>query len=174
MSEAGFSCPLPNAHRRLSECHRLWHHAAETYDDPEGFRTQLNALLQALRNVTFVLQKEKRSIPEFDAWYEPLRDGMITASASFSTVGSSYWTRAAAGWLFFDHIWLGPEFLASGDYRYRQLRVGGHITSLRLPPYEFSLGAGWATDNDGRSGAYGRVGVLYRPFNAESAKPAPF
>jgi hypothetical protein len=34
----------------------------------------LNALLQALRNVTFVLQKEKRAIPEFDAWYEPWRE----------------------------------------------------------------------------------------------------
>ena len=38
----------------------------------------------------------------FDVWYEPFRDGMVTASASLSTVGSSYWTRAAAGWRFFD------------------------------------------------------------------------
>ncbi len=68
----------------------------------------------------------------FDLWYEPLRDGMVTASASLSTVGTSYWTRAAAGWRLFDMVWLGPEFLACGDDRYRQLRVGGHITSFRL------------------------------------------
>jgi len=112
----------------------------------------------------------------FDVWYEPLRDGMVTASASLSTVGTSYWARAAAGWRFFDMIWLGPEFLACGDDRYRQLRVGAHVTSFRLSSYEFSAGAGWATDNDQRSGAYGRFGVIYRPFNGakQDRKPAPF
>ena len=111
-----------------------------------------------------------------DLWYEPLRDGMLTASASLSTVGSSYWTRAAAGWRFGDMIWLGPEFLACGDDRYSQLRVGGHLTSFRLSSYEFSLGAGWVTDNDGRSGTYGRLGVLYRPYGGASQydKPVPF
>jgi hypothetical protein len=109
----------------------------------------------------------------FDAWYEPLHDGMVTASASLSTVGSSYWTRAAAGWRLFG-VWAGPEFLAGGDDTYRQLRIGGHITSFRLSSYEFSLGAGWATDTDRRSGAYGRVGVLYRPFSAKLEKAAPF
>jgi hypothetical protein len=52
----GSECPIPNAHRRLEEAHRLWHRAAESYDDPDEFRTNLNALLQALRSVTFVLQ----------------------------------------------------------------------------------------------------------------------
>jgi hypothetical protein len=73
-SELKPSCPIPNAHRRLHECHRLWHAAADTYDDPDGFRTNLNALLQALRNVTFVLQKEKRGVPDFDVWYERWRE----------------------------------------------------------------------------------------------------
>jgi len=112
----------------------------------------------------------------FDLWYEPVRDGMLTASVSLSTVGSSYWTRAAAGWRFFDMIWVGPEFLAGGDDRYRQLRVGGHITSFRLSSYEFSVGAGWATDSDQRSGAYGRLGVLYRPYYgaSQAENPVPF
>jgi len=112
----------------------------------------------------------------FDVWHEPFRDAMLTASASLSTVGRSYWTRAAAGWRFFDMIWVGPEFLASGDDVYRQLRVGGHVTSLRLRSYEFSLGAGWATDTDRRSSAYGRLGVIYRPFERalQQEKPAPF
>ncbi len=112
----------------------------------------------------------------FDVWYEPLRDGMVTASASLSTVGTSYWTRAAAGWRFFDMIWLGPEFLASGDDRYRQLRVGAHVTSFRLSSYEFSAGAGWATDSDRHSSAYGRFGVIYRPFGVpgQHDKPVQF
>jgi hypothetical protein len=98
----------------------------------------------------------------FDIWYEPFRDAMVTASASLSTVGTSYWTRAAAGWRFFDAVWLGPEFLACGDFNYRQLRIGAHITSLHFREYEFSAGAGWVTDTDRRDGLYGRIGVLMR------------
>jgi hypothetical protein len=76
----------------------------------------------------------------------------------------------------FDMIWLGPEFLACGDDRYRQLRVGAHVTSFRLLSYEFSVGAGWATDSDHRSSAYGRLGMIYRPFDGalKPEKPVPF
>jgi hypothetical protein len=74
-------CPIPTTHSRLKEAHRLWHQASTHYDDPEGFRTYLNAAIQALRNVTFALQKEHAIIPAFDAWYEPwqkrLRDDPI-------------------------------------------------------------------------------------------------
>ena len=98
----------------------------------------------------------------FDLWYEPFTDWMVAGSASLSTIGRSYWTRAAAGRRFFDAIWLGPEFHASGDDTYRQLRLGAHITSLRVWGYEWSAGAGWVTDTDRRDGVYGRVGVLIR------------
>lgn len=69
-------CPTPTAHKRLDEAHRFWHACLDNYQDPEGFRANLNAAIQALRNVTFVLQKEKRLIPDFDAWYQPHRDAM--------------------------------------------------------------------------------------------------
>jgi hypothetical protein len=99
-----------------------------------------------------------------------------------STVGRSYWTRAAAGWRFsdlgwrfFDSFWVGPEFLAAGDDDYRQLRFGAHVTSVRIGRYEFSVGAGWVTDSDRRSGAYGRLGLLFRPFELPPPeKPVPF
>jgi len=98
----------------------------------------------------------------FDVWYEPFPDWMVTGSASLSTVGKSYWTRAAAGHRFLDAIWLGPEFQGSGDDTYRQLRFGAHITSLRIWGTEWSAGAGWVSDTDRRNGMYGRVGVLMR------------
>jgi len=98
----------------------------------------------------------------FDVWCEPFTNWMVTGSASLSTIGKSYWTRAAAGHRFFDAIWLGPEFHASGDDTYRQLRVGAHVTSLRVLGYEWSAGAGWVTDTDRREGVYGRLGVLMR------------
>jgi len=112
----------------------------------------------------------------FDVWFEPVRNGMVTVSTSLSTIGSSYWMRAATGARFLDMIWIGPEFVAAGDDRYTEMRLGGHITSVRFSSYEFSLGAGWATDSDGRSGAYGRLGVLYRPYGGASypEQPVPF
>src|SRR5579862_9747614 len=67
-------CPIPGAHRRLEEGHRLWHRGAEAYEDPEEFRTQLNALIQALRHVGFVLEKEHSAIPDFETWYESWMD----------------------------------------------------------------------------------------------------
>lgn len=63
------SCPTPTAHKRLREAHRFWHGCLTEYDDLEGFRTNLNACIQALRNVTWVIQKEKRNIDNFNSWY---------------------------------------------------------------------------------------------------------
>jgi hypothetical protein len=62
-------CPLPAAHRRLAEAHLLWHQALTNYQDPDAFRANLNATIQALRNLTFALQSEKDAIPNFDEWY---------------------------------------------------------------------------------------------------------
>ena len=86
---------------------------------------------------------------------------MNISAASLSTVGSSYWTRAAARWRLFD-VWLGPELLACGDDTYRQFRFGAHVTSLRMLGYEWSAGAGWVTDSDRRDGVYGRIALLFR------------
>lgn len=73
-TESEAHCPLPNTHSRLSQTHRLWHQMLDAYDDPEGFRANLNSTIEALRNVTFMLQKEKHAIPEFDRWYTDWRE----------------------------------------------------------------------------------------------------
>jgi len=72
VSEAG--CPLPATHSRLDEMHYFWHQTAEAYSTPEEFRYNLNALIQAARNVTFMLQSEKDRIPDFEVWYERWRE----------------------------------------------------------------------------------------------------
>jgi hypothetical protein len=63
------NCPIPATHRRLRDAHTLWHQALDHYHDPETFRANLNATIEALRNITFALQKEKASFHNFDAWY---------------------------------------------------------------------------------------------------------
>lgn len=62
-------CPVVQAHKRILEAHRLWHQACSSYYDPEAFRTNINATIQALRNVTFALQNCKHNVPDFDNWY---------------------------------------------------------------------------------------------------------
>jgi hypothetical protein len=98
-----------------------------------------------------------------DLWYEPFPGAvMLAANLSVSSIGRSYWARAAAGWRLMDRVWLGPEALALGDESYRQVRLGLHATSLKTGRFEWSAGAGWVKDSDDRRGFYGRLGVLTR------------
>jgi hypothetical protein len=69
-------CPIPNTHRRLSQGHKLWHQMQKHYFVPEDFRTFLNSTIDTLRSVTFILQKEKNNIPDFNAWYDAWREKM--------------------------------------------------------------------------------------------------
>lgn len=69
-------CSINGTHARLHQSHLLWHQAEAEYQNPEGFCTNLNAGIQALRSVTFVLQKEKDAIPGFTPWYEAWREGL--------------------------------------------------------------------------------------------------
>jgi hypothetical protein len=55
-------------HRRLAGAHLLWHQALEHYHDSDAFLANLNSTIEALRNVTFVLQNEQK-VPDFDNWY---------------------------------------------------------------------------------------------------------
>lgn len=69
-------CPIPTSHSRLNEAHNALLVAIENYQDPVGFKTQINNTIQALRNITFVLQNEGKNIPQFDVWYEKWRERM--------------------------------------------------------------------------------------------------
>ena len=97
-----------------------------------------------------------------DFWWEPAPSTMTNAGLSFSTINTGYWARAALGWRAFESFYVGPETLALGDETYRQWRVGAHVTALKTGPFEWSVGTGYVSDSDHRSGVYGRVGVLAR------------
>jgi predicted YcjX-like family ATPase len=55
---------LRPAFARLDDAHNLWHQAEVGYFDPNSFRIALNACIQALRSVTFVLQKTKGALQD--------------------------------------------------------------------------------------------------------------
>jgi hypothetical protein len=64
-------CPLAAVDRRLEDVHRFWHQAKGAYFDPDAFRAAIQTAIQNARTVTWVLQKNKDLIPEFDKWYAP-------------------------------------------------------------------------------------------------------
>ncbi|MBO4140068.1 hypothetical protein J5U46_07910 [Micromonospora tulbaghiae] len=49
---------------------------AESYMSPDGFRLNLNALIQNLRNVTWLLQKRKSNFANFQEWYGAWQDSV--------------------------------------------------------------------------------------------------
>jgi hypothetical protein len=69
-------CPLEKSHTRLRQVHGLWHEALDSYALPDLFTARLNALLQAARSVTWVLQQEMRHDEGFEDWYGPWQERM--------------------------------------------------------------------------------------------------
>lgn len=67
-------CPLAAVDRRLEDAHRQWHQAEAAYFEPEGFRLAIQSAIQTLRTVTFILQANKRLIPDFQSWYQEWQD----------------------------------------------------------------------------------------------------
>jgi hypothetical protein len=68
-AERGRSRALGAANGRLREAAHFWRQALVSYDEREAFRVNVNACIQALRNITWQLQSEKEQIPAFDEWY---------------------------------------------------------------------------------------------------------
>lgn len=62
-------CPLEAVHKRLEDLHRQWHQAEQAYFDPDAFRVAIQTAIQTSRTVTFILQSNKRNVPDFENWY---------------------------------------------------------------------------------------------------------
>lgn len=97
-----------------------------------------------------------------DIWWEPLPQAMVASSLSGSTIGQSFRARVATGIRFSNLFWAGPEAEFGRDDAYRQTRVGVHLTSFRFSAIDWSVGAGFLSDSDRRSGYYGRLGLAVR------------
>jgi hypothetical protein len=69
MDTTNADAPGATANKRLFDARTHWVRALDAYFSPEDFRIEINACIQALRNVTFVLQADKARIPNFDHWY---------------------------------------------------------------------------------------------------------
>ncbi|MCU4180519.1 cellulose biosynthesis protein BcsS [Bosea sp. BH3] len=94
-----------------------------------------------------------------DLWMTPAEGMMLQASAYASSINGRLWGRVAHGWQTPMGFYLGPELEAYRERDYSKLRLGLHLTGLRLLGVEWRLSGGWQTTSDRPSEAYGTLGL---------------
>lgn len=70
------TCPFVAADQRLCDALIEWQDAKKHYFNPGAFRRSLNNCVQALRSVSWILQKSKSEFPGFPRWYQGWQDRM--------------------------------------------------------------------------------------------------
>jgi len=70
------SCPIPSTHEKCNEARYFLTQCLLHYHTPQPFLYNLNAFIQAFRNITFMLQSEDCRPIGFQAWYEARREEM--------------------------------------------------------------------------------------------------
>ncbi len=99
-----------------------------------------------------------------DLWMTPTPDTMLQASAYASTIDGRLWGRVAPGWLLpqdlpLKGVYLGPEIEAYRERAYSKLRLGLHLTGLRLLGLSWRISGGWQSTSDRPSEVYATLGV---------------
>lgn len=69
-------CPIPATHQKLGEADYFLGQTLLNYHSPLAFQYNLNAFVQALRNITFMLQSEEVKPTGFEEWYGQKQEHM--------------------------------------------------------------------------------------------------
>jgi hypothetical protein len=67
--ESVFESPIPSTYEKYREAVYFQQVMVGSYHLPDNFQFNLNAFVQALRNITFMLQSEENKPPTFNEWY---------------------------------------------------------------------------------------------------------
>jgi hypothetical protein len=111
-------CPLAAIDRRLEDVHHFWHQAERAYFEPDGFRIAIQAAIQTARQVSFVLQKNKALIPDFEEWYKvwqakqkaiPLMQWMVNARNQIEKQGDLEAHSFVSAEIVASHLDEGPK-----------------------------------------------------------------
>jgi|SRR3989338_949614 len=70
------NCPIPSTHEKCAEARYFLVQCLFSYHTPQPFIFNLNAFIQAIRNITFMLQSENSKLIGFQEWYEHKREEM--------------------------------------------------------------------------------------------------
>ncbi len=63
-------CPILSTHDKYHEARYFFSRLLRSYHQPREFQYNLNAFIQALRNITFMMQSEEKTPEGFEEWYE--------------------------------------------------------------------------------------------------------
>ncbi len=96
---------------------------------------------------------------QVDLWALPAAGRMLQANAYLSTLNGRLWGRIAPGWETPLGFYAGPEMEAYRERDYRKLRLGLHLTGLRLLGLEWRISGGWQRTSDRPSEAYATLGL---------------
>ena len=69
-------CPIRSTHDKFNEARYFFAKSLEHYHRPDEFQFNLNAFIQAIRNITFMLQSEDGKPTGFDEWYAEKQESM--------------------------------------------------------------------------------------------------
>src|SRR4051794_9422817 len=62
-------CPIPSTHDKYNEAQYFFGGILKNYHHAYQFQFNLNAFIQAIRNITWMLQSEDGKPEGFDSWY---------------------------------------------------------------------------------------------------------
>jgi hypothetical protein len=98
-----------------------------------------------------------------DLWSRPAENWLLQANAyAVPADGGRYWARLAGGWRLIHELYLGPEIEGSRERNYQKLRLGLHLTGLRLLGMDWRLAGGVQKTSDEKAGAYVTLGLLWK------------
>jgi hypothetical protein len=69
-------CPIPSTQDKFNEASYFLSKMIENYHNPWEFQFNLNAFIQAFRNITFMLQAEPNKPSSFEEWYKIKQEDM--------------------------------------------------------------------------------------------------
>ncbi|WP_332693816.1 cellulose biosynthesis protein BcsS [Bosea sp. (in: a-proteobacteria)] len=96
-----------------------------------------------------------------DLWATPFENLLLQANAYAATLDQRFWLRLSPGWKLASGLYLGPEVELYRQRDYHKLRLGLHLTGLRLFGLSWRIAAGAQQTSDQPSAAYATLGVYW-------------
>src|SRR5207237_3843831 len=96
---------------------------------------------------------------QIDTYMNPTSSTMVFALGSYSTAFRTYYSETKFGIAVLNDVdvFVGPQFIALGNERFDQWRVGLHLTGLLLGLINVGFAGGYLHESDLGIGAYGII-----------------
>lgn len=100
---------------------------------------------------------------QFELWWNPTPDTLVTTTLVASSARSSLWARASAGLRLWDKAYIGPELTVYTTPTYRETKIGAHVTGAAIGIVNLRISGGVMTDDGRRTvSPYGSLSMWIR------------